>query len=98
MVIAQYVNDVTYSVNNVTDRRSSDHTFDDEILVHLQSLNFIIMKSLFYIVALVLILIWSIGFLGYGIGGGFHMILVLALLSAAMRVILEKKYTHKYSA
>ena len=56
------------------------------------------MKSLFYIVALVLILIWSIGFLGYGIGGGFHMILVLALLSAAMRVILEKKYTHKYSA
>jgi O-antigen/teichoic acid export membrane protein len=55
------------------------------------------MKSLFYVIALVLILIWSIGFIGYGIGGGIHIILILALLSVAMRAILEKKFTHKYS-
>ena len=106
MIVPQYVNDVTYSGNSVTDRRLSDHTFVDEILVRLlkfhgpifQSLNFIIMKSLFYIAALVLILVWSIGYIGYGIGGGFHLILVPALLTVAIRVILEKKYTHKYTA
>ncbi len=55
------------------------------------------MKNLFYVVALVLILIWSIGFIGYGIGGGIHILLVLALLSVAMRAILERKFAHKYS-
>ncbi len=55
------------------------------------------MKSLFYFVALVLIFIWSVGFIGYGIGGGFHVLLVLALLSVVTRVLLERKFTHKYS-
>ena len=56
------------------------------------------MKSLFYITALVLILAWSIGFIGYGLGGAFHSLLVLALLSVLMRVIMDKKSIHRYSA
>jgi hypothetical protein len=56
------------------------------------------MKSLLYIMALVLILAWSIGFIGYGLGGAFHCLLVLALLSILMRVILDKKSMHRYSA
>jgi uncharacterized membrane protein len=49
------------------------------------------MKSLFYITALVLILAWSIGFIGYGIGGIFHILLFLALLLVVTRVMLEKR-------
>jgi hypothetical protein len=52
------------------------------------------MKSLFYIIALILILAWSIGFIGYGLGGTFHILLVLALSLVVMRVILEKKLVH----
>jgi Family of unknown function (DUF5670) len=55
------------------------------------------MKSLFYIIALLLILAWSIGFIGYGIGGTIHILPVLALMSVAIRVILEKKSVHAYS-
>jgi uncharacterized protein (DUF58 family) len=49
------------------------------------------MKSLFYIIALIMILAWSIGFIGYGIGGLFHILLAFALLLVVMRVILERK-------
>jgi len=38
-----------------------------------------------------MILAWSIGFIGYGIGGLFHILLAFALLLVAMRVIMEKK-------
>jgi hypothetical protein len=56
------------------------------------------MKSLLYVTALLLILAWSIGFIGYGLGGAFHSLLALALLSVLMRVVLDKKLTHRYSA
>jgi hypothetical protein len=107
------VNDVTYSKNNVTDRTLANPTFAYEIgcsffktdtsnkshFLYLILINFVnAMRSLFYIISLLLILAWSIGFIGYGIGGIFHILLVFALLSIVMRVILEKKSSHKYSA
>jgi hypothetical protein len=49
------------------------------------------MKTLFYVIALILILAWSIGYIGYGIGGVFHILLAFALLLVVMRVIMEKK-------
>jgi hypothetical protein len=52
------------------------------------------MKSLFYIVALILILIWSIAFIGYGTGGMIHILLVLALISVTMRVLVERRPVH----
>jgi O-antigen/teichoic acid export membrane protein len=55
------------------------------------------MKSLYYVMALILILAWSIGFIGYGIGGMFHILLVLALSLVVMRVILEKKLVRENS-
>lgn len=56
------------------------------------------MRSLLYITALLLILAWSVGFIGYGLGGAFHSLLVLALLSVLMRVMLDKKSLHRYTA
>jgi O-antigen/teichoic acid export membrane protein len=55
------------------------------------------MKNLYYVMALILILAWSIGFIGYGIGGMFHILLVLALSLVVMRVILEKKLVRENS-
>jgi hypothetical protein len=52
------------------------------------------MRSLFYLIALVLILAWSIGFIGYGMGGVIHILLVFAVISVGLRVLLEKKFAH----
>ncbi len=47
------------------------------------------MKTPFFIIALLLVLIWTIGFLGYQIGGIFHGILVLAIILEATGGIME---------
>jgi len=54
------------------------------------------MKNLFYILALILILAWSIAFIGYGLGGSVHFLLIVAIMSVAMEVFLEKRSVHKY--
>jgi hypothetical protein len=54
------------------------------------------MKYLFYLIALILILSWSIAFVGYGRGGFVHILLVFAIMAAAMEVFLEKRSIHKY--
>jgi hypothetical protein len=61
------------------------------------AINNISMKNGLYIIALILILVWSIGFIGYGIGGAFHSILFVALSMVVMRVLLEKKLIHKHN-
>lgn len=47
------------------------------------------MKNPYFIIALILIFIWSFGFIGYGVGGAYHVILVIALLLMAIKVVLE---------
>jgi hypothetical protein len=50
------------------------------------------MGNLLYIVAVVLIIIWGIGFLGYHAGGSLiHILLVIALISVILRVIQGNK-------
>jgi hypothetical protein len=56
------------------------------------------MKTLFYFVSLILILIWSIGFIGYGIGGIFHGVLLLAFIFLGTAITMEIKLAHKYLA
>jgi low affinity Fe/Cu permease len=43
--------------------------------------------NLLYIVAVILILLWAIGFLGYNSGGVIHILLVIAIIAILMRVI-----------
>jgi hypothetical protein len=45
------------------------------------------MGNLLYVLAVILVIIWAIGFLGYNAGGIIHILLVLALISVLLRVI-----------
>jgi len=45
------------------------------------------MRSILYIVAVILIIGWAIGFLGYHAGGIIHILLVIAIISLLLGVI-----------
>jgi len=58
------------------------------------------MNNLLYAIAVFLIIIWAIGYLGFNVGGLIHILLVIAVISVLMRIIQgSKKYlflkTHK---
>lgn len=48
---------------------------------------FNIMEDLLYVVAVILIIAWLIGFLGYSAGGLIHILLVIAVIAIILRVI-----------
>lgn len=45
------------------------------------------MGNLLYIIAVILVIGWAIGFIGYGAGGIIHILLVLALIAVLFRII-----------
>jgi hypothetical protein len=45
------------------------------------------MRGLLYIIAVILIIAWAIGFIGYHAGGIIHILLVIALISIILGVI-----------
>jgi hypothetical protein len=45
------------------------------------------MGNLLYVVAVILIIAWAIGVVGYGTGGIIHILLVIALIAIIIRVI-----------
>ncbi|MCX6305934.1 MAG: lmo0937 family membrane protein [Bacteroidetes bacterium] len=45
------------------------------------------MGSLLYIIAVILIIGWAIGFFAYSAGGLIHILLVIALIAIIVRVI-----------
>lgn len=49
------------------------------------------MGNLLYIVAVILIIAWAIGFLGYSAGGLIHILLVIAIIAIVLRLIQGKK-------
>lgn len=49
------------------------------------------MGNLLYIVAVVLVILWAIGYLGFNAGGLIHILLVIALIAILIRVIQGKK-------
>lgn len=48
------------------------------------------MKDLLYYIAVILVIIWAIGFLGYHVGGLLHLLLVIAIISVLLRLIKEE--------
>ena len=48
------------------------------------------MGNLLYIVAVVLIIMWAIGFFAYSAGAIIHILLVIALVAVILRVIKGK--------
>jgi len=49
------------------------------------------MGNLLYVVAVILIIAWAIGFIGYSVGGIIHVLLVIALFAIIIRVIQGRK-------
>jgi hypothetical protein len=50
------------------------------------------MGNLLYIIAVILIIGWLIGFVGYHVGGGLiHLLLVIAVIAIIFRVIQGNK-------
>ena len=45
------------------------------------------MGNLLYIIAVVLVIAWAVGFLGYHAGGIIHILLVIAIVAVLLRVI-----------
>jgi len=49
------------------------------------------MGNLLYVIAVILIIAWAIGFVGYGTGGIIHILLVIALIAVILRVIQGRR-------
>ncbi len=49
------------------------------------------MGNLLYIIAVILIISWAIGFIGYGAGGLIHILLVIAIIAILFRVIQGRR-------
>ena len=49
------------------------------------------MGNLLYIIAVVLIIAWLIGFVGYSAGGIIHVLLVIAIIAILVRVIQGRR-------
>ena len=45
------------------------------------------MGNLLYIIAVILVIAWAIGFFGYSAGGIIHILLVIAVIAVLIRVI-----------
>ena len=51
------------------------------------------MGNLLYAIAIILLIGWAIGFLGYNVGGLIHGLLVIAIIAVLFRVIGGNKAT-----
>ncbi|MHB8259613.1 MAG: lmo0937 family membrane protein [Bacteroidia bacterium] len=49
------------------------------------------MGNLLYVVAVILVIAWAIGFIGYNAGGIIHILLVIALIAIILRIIQGRK-------
>ncbi len=49
------------------------------------------MGNLLYTIAVILIIIWAIGFIGYNAGGIIHILLVIAIVVILLRVIQGRR-------
>jgi hypothetical protein len=48
------------------------------------------MGNLLYIVAVILVIGWAIGFIGFNTGGIIHVLLIIALIAIILRLIKGK--------
>jgi hypothetical protein len=49
------------------------------------------MGNLLYIVAVILVIGWAVGFIGFHAGGLIHILLAIALIAVILRVIQGRK-------
>ncbi len=49
------------------------------------------MSNLLYLVAVILVIAWAIGFIGYNAGGLIHVLLVIAIIAILFRIISGRR-------
>jgi uncharacterized membrane protein YtjA (UPF0391 family) len=49
------------------------------------------MGNLLYIIAVILIIAWAIGFIGYSTGGIIHVLLVIAVIAIIIKLVQGRK-------
>jgi len=49
------------------------------------------MGNLLYVIAVILLIGWLIGVIGYSVGGLIHILLVIAIIAIILRIIQGKK-------
>jgi hypothetical protein len=49
------------------------------------------MGNLLYVIAVILLIAWAIGFLGFHVGGLIHILLVIAIIAVILRVIQGRR-------
>jgi hypothetical protein len=49
------------------------------------------MGNLLYIIAVILIIAWAIGYIGFNTGGILHVLLVIAIIAIILRVIQGRR-------
>jgi hypothetical protein len=49
------------------------------------------MRNLLYVLAIMVVVAWAIGFIGYNAGGLIHLLLVIALISILLGIIQGKR-------
>ncbi|MES2679002.1 MAG: lmo0937 family membrane protein [Bacteroidota bacterium] len=49
------------------------------------------MGNILYTIAVILVIFWAIGFLGYNAGGLIHILLVIAVIAVLIRLIQGKR-------
>ncbi len=49
------------------------------------------MGNILYLVAVILIIAWAIGFVGYSAGGIIHVLLVIAIIAVLLQVIQGRR-------
>ncbi|MEI6141432.1 MAG: lmo0937 family membrane protein [Mariniphaga sp.] len=49
------------------------------------------MGNLLYLIAVILIIFWLIGFIGYSVGGLIHVLLLVAIIAILLRIIQGRR-------
>ncbi len=49
------------------------------------------MNNLLYIIAVILVIAWAIGFFGFSAGGIIHVLLVIAVIAILVRIIQGRR-------
>ncbi len=81
--------EITYSLAD-----SSEKILEKQnIFLHhfYSNLNLHKMGNLLYTIAVILVIIWAIGFLGFAAGGIIHLLLVIAVIAVLLRLIQGRK-------
>jgi hypothetical protein len=49
------------------------------------------MNNILYTIAIILVIVWAIGFLGYNAGAIIHILLVIAVIAIILRIIQGRR-------